>query len=219
MTLIGSPFADSILIGYRAHQHHFQLTNFSRQHKSTIKSLKQSKVIKLRHKANQAQLLNHFNDVLLCCIGQKALLNRQQRPAIVAADEVDEVSPSENESDSSQLVLKVPFLSGYDGLELKKYQNSTFTYLVITEEWIRICSQNNRFLQIFNGDYYYCALVHTHILCVVLVHCLDVSPKSTFQTAVFDLFFLQSSRLSSSLLLSLCTFLPTDKSVTSQVLL
>ena len=83
----------------------------------------------------------------------------------------------------------MPFLSGYDGLELKKYQNSTFPYLVITEEWIRICSQNNRFLQIFNGDYYYCALVHTHILCVVLVHCLDVSPKSTFQTAVFDLFF------------------------------
>ena len=82
----------------------------------------------------------------------------------------------------------MPFLSGYDGLELKKYQNSTFPYLVITEEWIRICSQNNRFLQIFNGDYY-CALVHTHILCVVLVHCLDVSPKSTFQTAVFDLFF------------------------------
>ena len=82
----------------------------------------------------------------------------------------------------------MPFLSGYDGLELKKYQNSTFSYLVWTEEWIRICSQNNRFLQIFNGDYY-CALVHTHILCVVLVHCLDVSPKSTFQTAVFDLFF------------------------------
>ena len=54
MNLIGSPFADSILIGYRGINITSDWRIFSLQNKSSIKVYKQSKVIKRRHKANQA---------------------------------------------------------------------------------------------------------------------------------------------------------------------